>query len=169
MKKILLLTAFIILFAGCSSVPKSAPLTGDAAQQFFNPAVGIKATAYFTCGKWYTKSWLGDSENDSPFCDFLVNSTGYSRIEKNMVGRIELLPGRYQIKQVEESMGVSIPTEVELGRGDVILFTANYTHRVGALGGAMTGNHLFTVELLKNDVLAKIRTKMPVAMTAVAP
>ncbi len=61
-------------------------------------------------------------------------------------------------------MAVSIPTKIDIGGGDVILAIANYTQKTGLLGGAMSGNHVFTVEIQKTNVIEQVKRKAPVSM-----
>lgn len=163
MKKITLI-GLVAIFAGCSSIPSSPPIGSEAAKTFFTPSSSTQGTIYFTCGKWYTKTAITDSSNESPVCDFIVNKKPYTQLKKGSVGRLDLPPGMYEISQGENSMSTSVPAKIDLKAGGIVLAIANYTHKTGVLGGAMTGNHIFSVEIITTGVVTQIQNKSPVQL-----
>lgn len=165
--KRLALIGVAALAAGCSTIPSSLPITGEAARTFFAQAPSGKGTIYFTCGKWFTKTAVGDSANESPACDFVVNGKAYSQLKKGSVGRLDLSPGNYEITQGDGAMSVSVPSKVDLKAGGVVLAVANYTHKAGVLGGGMTGNHVFTVDILTSGVVEQVQGKNPASLSPV--
>ena len=166
LKKITLFMTFAIFISGCATVPSSVPIVGSAAERFFsNPQKG-NGVIYFSCGKWFTKSALLDAEDDLPACEFVINDRQYSQLKKGTVGKLELPNGKYSIKQAEGSMSVSIATSVELKESDVLLAVGEFTQKSGLSGGALSGNHVFSVALSQISI-DNIKHKKPVLMAPI--
>ncbi len=165
--KRLVLVGLAAFATGCSTIPASPPITGDAARSFFAQAPSGQGTIYFMCGKWFTKTAVADTANESPACDFVVNGQAYTQLKKGNVGRLNLPPGNYEITQGDGAMSVSVPSKVDLKAGNVLLAVANYTHKTGVLGGGMTGNHVFTVDILTTGVAEQTQGKSPALLSPV--
>lgn len=161
---------FLAVLAGCNTVSPPA-LTGKSSDGFFITAKEKVATAYFICGKWL-QHYIVDQEMDLDHCDFVVNSEAYTTLYKNTIGRVDLPPGKYQVKQADDDG--SIPSKeavVDLIAGEVVLFKASFTKSVslggtlfgGAIGGEMMGSRLANVEVFKSPNLANQKDKTPVS------
>jgi hypothetical protein len=170
MKKNILIILFATL-AGCNSVAPPAGLAGKLADDFFVPSKGKLATAYFTCGK-FLQHYIIDQEMDLEHCDFVINSESYTTLQKNTIGRLELPPGRYQIKQVDDDGSIPNKTvEIDLAAGETVLFKTAFTQTIsvggtivlGAIGGQAFGSRLASIEVFKNPSLANQKSKIPVA------
>jgi len=163
------ITKFItitIFISGCATVPSSSPIVGSAVENFFSSPQNGKGVIYFSCGKWFTKSALLDAEDDLPACEFVINDRQYSQLKKGTVGKLELPKGKYSIKQAEGSMSVSIATSVELKESDVLLAVGEFTQKSGIGGGALSGNHVFSVTLSQISI-DNVKHKKPVLMVPV--
>lgn len=154
--KRLALVGFAALAAGCSTIPSSPPITGEAARTFFAQAPNGKGTIYFTCGKWFTKTAIGDSTNESPACDFVVNGKAYSQLKKGNVGRLDLPPGNYEISQGDGAMSVSVPSKLDLKAGGVVLAVANYTHTGINCRTCFSRRKLAVFEVLRAIAISKL-------------
>lgn len=168
MKKVLLLAIATIGLIGCSSVPLANKMTPDQSTGFFTAGKDSTAgTVYFTCGRLTTSSWLMTTKNELGACQFSVNSIAYKGVEKGSVGRLDLKSGTYEIKQVIQDLGTSVPLKLEVRAREIVLVKAHYDMKIGPLGGALSAGHVFTVEYDKDDVLEKIKDKQPVLMEPV--
>lgn len=159
-----LLVITSLALTACASVPSAKLLTGDSAANFFSEPQGGKGVIYFACGKWFTKTALMDSENELPACEFVVNGRQYVQLKKGNVGKLELPSGIYEIKHADATMSVAIATSVDLKSGETHLAVADYTHKTGVMGGALSGNHVFSISTSKITA-DKVRQKSPVLMT----
>ncbi len=135
------------------------------------PAKGKVATAYFTCGTFLRHNIIADQEGGLDHCDFVINSETYSRLHHDMIGRLELPPGRYLIKQADDDGSVPSKTvDVNLSAGETVLFKATYTKSqsmggaliLGPMGGEAFGSSLANVEVFKNPRLTSQKEKTPV-------
>jgi hypothetical protein len=71
--------------------------------------------------------------------------------------------GLLQLQAVpNDSLASYIPTQLETKSGEIYLVTQNLLHKVGALGGAMSGGFVHSLEWTKDEVQQKIRLKTPV-------
>jgi hypothetical protein len=61
-------------------------------------------------------------------------------------------------------MAVAIATTVDIKVGETHLAVADFTHKTGLMGGALSGNHVYSINISKVTV-DKLRQKSPVLMT----
>lgn len=165
MKKTLLLAAVVGL-VGCSSVPTAIKLPPDQVAGFYqtDAAAKTKAVAYFTCGRVTLESWAGRKEYDASSCEYIVNGAAYKSLDKGTVGRLVVSPGTYQITQTAGTGETSVPLNLDLKAGDVVLVKAHFGMKSGAMGGALTANYVRSVDYDKEGVLAQVKGKQPVLM-----
>jgi hypothetical protein len=155
------------VLGGCASVgPQAEKVSAADTATFFRGATDGRAVIYFRCGTWKTESWLANSTNNLPGCALQVNGNNMKRVPKDSVGRVEVIPGLLNLQPVpEDSLATYIPMQLEVRAGDVILVTQNLVHKMGLLGGAMSGGFTHSLEWTKDDVTAKVRNSQPVRMS----
>jgi len=156
----------IALLSGCATVGPVAEKVSNAERTaFFSPPSSEKAAVFFVCGTWKTESWLMNSTTDMPGCALEINGMPQKRILKNQVGRVDVSPGTLNLAPVkEDSLATYVPLKVEVRAGEVVLVTQNLVHRLGALGGALSGGFVHSLEWTKEQANQKASVKEPVRM-----
>lgn len=171
MKAALVLAASLVGLAGCSSIPFATKMTPEQSTGFFSAGRDSKnGTVFFICGRQTVATPLMTQQGDSPACQYSVDSTVYKGLEKGSVGRLDLKPGTHEISQPDPtgSSSMIVPLKLELRAGELALVKAHFDMKTGALGGALSGVRVFTVDYDKEDVLAKVKDKQPVLMEPAA-
>lgn len=168
MKKAIALAMSAISLVACSSMPMATKVTPDQSAGFFSTGKDAKAgTVFFMCGRQTVATALMSHQADSPACQYSVNGTSYKGFEKGAVGRMDLKPGIYEISQADQqpsSSTMNVPLKLDLRAGELVLVKAHFDMKTGALGGALSGVRVFTVDYDKQDVLEKVKGKQPVLM-----
>lgn len=154
----------IFVIAGCATpIPKADKLSASELSTFFERASSEKATLYFGCGTWKTESWLAKTTNELPACAFEVNGKPYKLIPKDGVGRLDVTPGLITLQALPgDSLASYVPLQVDLKPGEMAFVTQNLLHKLGALGGALSGAFVYSLEWTKEGVLERARGKQPV-------
>lgn len=171
MKKAIALAMSAVSLVACSSMPMATKVAPDQATGFFSSGKDTtNGTVFFICGRQTVSTPLMNQQGDSPACQYTVDSTVYKGLEKGSVGRLDLKPGTHQISQPDPtgSSSVIVPLKLELRAGEFALVKAHFDMKTGALGGALSGVRVFTVDYDKEDVLAKVKDKQPVLMEPAA-
>jgi len=158
--------SLLTLLSGCATVGPIAERVGSAERAaFFSTPTPDKAAVFFVCGTWKTESWLMNSTTEMPGCALEVNGMSQKRILRNQVGRVDVSPGTLNLSPVKEDpLATYIPTKVEARAGEIILVTQNLVQRLGALGGALSGAFVHSLEWTKEQVTQKAFAKEPVKM-----
>ncbi|MBW6499668.1 MAG: hypothetical protein K0B09_14875 [Bacteroidales bacterium] len=167
MRRSLAFFVAISFLAGCASIgPQAEKLSLAETSNFYKEPSQGRAALYFRCGSWKTESWLAKSENTLPFCALQVNGNSLKRVVKDSVGRVEVAVGVLTLQPVpEESLATYVPLQLEVREGDVVLVTQNLVHKMGPLGGAMSGGFTYSLEWTKDEVMTRVRKSQPVRMS----
>jgi hypothetical protein len=161
-----LIAVVSIVMTGCATVgPRAQILNTDETARFFTAAPDGKASIFFVCGSWKTESWLMSSNVLLPHCAVQINGKAYKTLIKNNVGRVDVEPGLLNLLPVEEDpLAVYIPLKISVNAGDSILITQNLKHKLGPLGGALSGSFIHSLDWTNENVLNKIKSRQPVNM-----
>ena len=163
----LVIFAITILLGGCA--PEiSLTLPESEIDTFYKPndKKSGKATLYLICGKEFYDSWLHISYEKDRICQYKINGEIYKSIGQNGVGRLDINPGKYVIKQIPEAGTFSSDNmqTLEMRAGDIAFCKADHSWYVGFLQGPLNANHTYPVECEKEHVLVQIKAKKPVRM-----
>ena len=168
------LTTIFVVFAitmvlgGCAELALKLPESEIDA--FFKPnnKESGKATLYLICGKDFYNSWIRTSPRESDrICQYKINGEIYKHIGQDGVGRLDINPGEYVIKQIPEAGTTNSKDStqiLEMEAGDIAFCKADHSWYVGLFQSLLTADHIYPVECEKKNVLVQIKAKKPVRM-----
>lgn len=152
---------------GCATSLPRADKISDAESAGFFSSNEKNAVVFFTCGARKQSTIFGEIDGKLSACALEINGKPYKQLRGlNLVGRVELAPGTYQMQGVaNDPLAVYVPIKIELKGGEPILVQQNLTIKSGPMGGALSSGFVNSLEWTKNDVLNKVAGMQPVNMT----
>ena len=161
----LLISALFLSSCGAPLVKQDRFISGSEAGDFFLSQSNDKslATLFLQCGKQTQDNIMfGKIENELANCQFNIDGIDYEPIEKGMVAKVQLSPGKHSLAQSSQMLATTIPTSIDLRPSDTLLATAEYLFVVKFTGH----QHILTVRVDNDEhVINRVKGKKPVKIS----